>query len=164
MTEPVGQVLGTQDAMPLEFWLAVAQRQYVELDDVVVVRTALPDGQTVTLYGTVDVVKARHEGVAFDSDVFQVTTGVLPAGISQSAHVAVTRIEPEIYVPPLPGQPVERARGAERGRALFRARKPADDVAARTDRGARRRRDGGSGARDCGDEPRGRRQAGGNRP
>ncbi len=119
MTAPVGRVLGTQDAMPLDFWVAVAPQQYLELDDVVVVRTMLPDGQTVTLYGAVDIVKARHEGVQFDTDVFRVTEGTLPAGIAQSAHVAVTRIEPEIYVPPLPGQPVERAAGAEREQALF---------------------------------------------
>jgi DNA helicase HerA-like ATPase len=119
MTEPVGQVLGTQDAMPLEFWVAIAPGQYLELDDVVVVRSALPSGQAVTLYGTVDVVKARHEGVEFDTDVFQVTSGHLPAGLSLSAHVAVTRIEPEIYIPPLPGQIVERARGVDRDQALF---------------------------------------------
>jgi DNA helicase HerA-like ATPase len=119
MTAPVGQILGTQDAMPLEFWVAVAPGQFLELDDVVVVRTPLPNGQTVTLYGVVDVVKARHEGVQFDTDVFRVTEGTLPAGLALSAHVAVTRIEPEIYVPPLPGQSVARAAGPEREQALF---------------------------------------------
>jgi DNA helicase HerA-like ATPase len=119
MTTPVGQVLGTQDAMPLDFWVAVATGQFLELDDVVVVNTALPNGQTVTLYGVVDVVKARHEGVQFDTDVFRVSEGTLPAGIALSAHVAVTRIEPEIYVPPLPGQSVSRAVGLDREQALF---------------------------------------------
>ncbi len=119
MMASVGQVLGTQDSMPLEFWVAVAPGQFLELDDVVVVRTTLPDGQTVTLYGAVDIVKARHEGVQFDTDVFRVTEGTLPAGLALSAHVAVTRIEPEIYVPPLPGQPVARAMGLEREQALF---------------------------------------------
>jgi hypothetical protein len=55
----VGRVLGTQDAMPLEFWVAIEKGQSPELDDVVVVvRTELPDGQTVTLHGVVDLVKA----------------------------------------------------------------------------------------------------------
>ena len=76
----VGRVLGTQDAMPLEFWVAIEKGEYLELDDVVVVRTELPDGQTVTLHGVVDLVKARHEGVQFDSDVFLVEDAVLPAG------------------------------------------------------------------------------------
>src|SRR5580765_4248304 len=115
----VGRVRGTQDAMPLEFWVAIEPGEYLELDDVVVVRTALPDGQVVTLHGVVDLVKARHEGVLFDSDVFLVEDAVLPAGTSRTAHVSVTRLEPEIYVPPLPGRPVERAVGTDRERALF---------------------------------------------
>jgi hypothetical protein len=40
----VGRVLGTQDAIPLDFWVGVAEGQYVQLDDVVVVETPLPDG------------------------------------------------------------------------------------------------------------------------
>ena len=36
----LGRVLGTQDAMPLEFWVAVEPGQYLQLDDVVVVETA----------------------------------------------------------------------------------------------------------------------------
>jgi hypothetical protein len=105
--------------MPLEFWVAIERGEYLELDDVVVVRTELPDGQTVTLHGVVDLVKARHEGVQFDSDVFLVEQAVLPAGTARTAHVSVTRLEPEIYVPPLPGRPVERAAGHDRERALF---------------------------------------------
>ncbi len=34
--EPVGRVLGTEDATPLAFWVAVAPEQYLQLDDVVV--------------------------------------------------------------------------------------------------------------------------------
>ena len=30
----VGRVLGTQDAMPLEFWVAIERGEYLELDDV----------------------------------------------------------------------------------------------------------------------------------
>jgi len=73
----VGRVLGTQDAMPLEFWVAIQTGEYLELDDVVVVRTELPDGRTVTLHGVVDLVKARHEGVQFDSE-----------GVNESLHEA----------------------------------------------------------------------------
>jgi hypothetical protein len=74
----VGRVLGTQDAMPLEFWVAIEKGEYLELDDVVVVRTELHDGRTVTLHGVVDLVKARHEGVQ-STDVFLVEDAVLPA-------------------------------------------------------------------------------------
>ncbi len=115
----VGRVMGTQDSLPLDFWVAVDEGQYLQLDDVVAVETPLPDGQVVRLYGVVDLVRARHEGARFDSDVFLVERGVLPAAISQAAHVRVTRVEPEIFVPPLPGQPVARATGAQRDLALF---------------------------------------------
>ena len=63
----VGRVLGTLDAMPLEFWVGVEDGQFLQLDDVVVVETPLPDGRLVRLFGVVDVVRARHEGATFDS-------------------------------------------------------------------------------------------------
>ena len=123
MTSParavlVGQVLGTQDATPLGFWVAVHRDAYLQLDDVVVVRTTLPDGRAIHLYGVVDLVRARHEGTQFDSDVFLVTDGVLPASVSMAARVAVTRVDPEIFVPPRPGE-VVRLAVAERDMALF---------------------------------------------
>ncbi len=115
----VGRVLGTQDALALEFWVAVEEGSFLQLDDVVVTDTPLPDGSTVHLFGVVDLVRARHEGARFDSDVFLIERGVLPATVSQAAHVRVTRVEPEVFVPPLPGREVRRAAGAEREAALF---------------------------------------------
>src|SRR5262249_30200103 len=70
MTSPVGRVLGTLDAMPLEFWVGVEAGEFLQLDDVVEVETPLPHGETVRLFGVVDLVRARHEGAKFDSDVF----------------------------------------------------------------------------------------------
>jgi len=119
VSETVGRVLGTLDSMPLEFWVGVEDGQYLQLDDVVEVTTAIPDGTEVRLFGVVDLVRARHEGARFDSDVFLVEKGVLPATVAHAAHVVVTRVEPEIFVPPRPGQPVRRARGALRDQALF---------------------------------------------
>ncbi len=119
MSETVGRVLGTLDAMPLEFWVAVEDGQYLQLDDVIEVETPLPDGRAVRLYGVVDLVRARHEGARLDSDVFLVEQGVLPAIVAEAAHVRVTRVEPEIFVPPRPGQPVRRAAGQRRDEALF---------------------------------------------
>jgi DNA helicase HerA-like ATPase len=116
---PVGRVLGTQDAMPLEFWVGVEEGQFLQLDDVVEVETPLPGQEPVRLYGVVDLVRARYEGARFDSDVFLIEKGVLPAQVAQAAHVRVTRVEPEVFVPPRPGQPVQRAEGRARERALF---------------------------------------------
>jgi DNA helicase HerA-like ATPase len=119
VSESVGRVLGTLDAMPLEFWVAVEEGQYLQLDDVVEVATPLPDGTEIRLFGVVDLVRARHEGARFDSDVFLVERGVLPATVAHAAHVKVTRVEPEIFVPPRPGQEVRRAAGRRREQALF---------------------------------------------
>src|SRR3954468_24075719 len=111
--EPIGRVMGTEDATPLEFWVAVAPGGFLQLDDVVCLERSLP-GRTgpVRIYGVVSQVRARHEGARFDSDVFLIADGVLPAEVSESALVQATRFEPEVFVPPRPGQPVWRATGA----------------------------------------------------
>ncbi len=115
----VGRVLGTRDATPLEFWVAVAEGEFLQLDDVVALERILPTGEQVRMYGTVGQVTARHEGARFDSDVFLIEDGVLPAGIAEAAQVTATRFEPEVFVPPRPGQAVRIATGDERDQALF---------------------------------------------
>lgn len=117
--EPVGRVLGTDDATPLEFWTAVAPGQTLQLDDVVVLDRLLPTGEVVRIAGMVANVRARHEGARFDSDVFLIADGVLPAEVSEAAQITPTRFEPEVFVPPLPGTPVHRATGEDRAHALF---------------------------------------------
>src|SRR5215208_4130951 len=98
---PVGRILGTEDATPLEFWVALAPEQYLQLDDVVVCERAVPGREEpVKIAGVVTQVRARHEGARFDSDVFLIEDGVLPAGAVEAAEVLTTRVEPEIFVPP----------------------------------------------------------------
>jgi DNA helicase HerA-like ATPase len=115
----VGRVLGTDDSTPLEFWVGVSEGSFLQLDDVVALERALPDGRSIFIYGVVAQVRARHEGARFDSDVFLIADGVLPAEVSEAAMVQVTRFRPEVFVPPRPGTEVRRATGAERDRALF---------------------------------------------
>jgi DNA helicase HerA-like ATPase len=116
---PVGLVVGTVAASPLEFSVGVAPDQYLQLDDVVVTRRKLPDGSEVQIAGVVTNVEAGHEGARFASDVFLIEQGALPAEVSEVAEVTVTRVEPEVYVPPRPGTSVMRASGAERDSALY---------------------------------------------
>ncbi|MTV24316.1 ATP-binding protein [Nitriliruptoraceae bacterium ZYF776] len=118
-SDPVGRVLGTEDATPLEFWVAVAPDRFLQLDDVVALQRTPPGGQPVRIYGLVSQVRARHEGARFDSDVFLIEDGVLPAEVSEAAKVLATRFEPEVFVPPLPGQAVIKATGDDRDQALF---------------------------------------------
>ncbi len=116
-----GLVLGTEQgaSTPLGFWTYVDPQRYLQLDDVVHVTSPLPDGQHVDFYGVVDELRAVQEGVRFASDVALASSGVLPAESAVSAHVSVTRVEPEIFVPPRPGEAVRRAHAAARDRALF---------------------------------------------
>ncbi len=115
----IGRVIGTEDATPLEFWVGIGEDQYLQLDDVVALERVLPDGRTVAIYGMVSQVRARHEGASLDSDVFLIEQGILPAEVSRAALIQSTRFEPEVFVPPLPGTEVDRARGEARDRALF---------------------------------------------
>jgi hypothetical protein len=118
MTEPVGRVMGTADATPLQFWTAVAPGSYLQLDDVVVTRRELADHGPITIAGVVTQVRARHEGAQFDSDVFAIADGTLPAQVQEAAEITTTRVDPEVYVPPAPGAEVCRADGDLRDAAL----------------------------------------------
>jgi len=116
----VGLVLGTEDSTPLEFWVGLAPEAYLQLDDVVALERTLPGSdEKVRIFGVVIQVRARHEGVERDSDVFHVAKGTLPAETSRAALVQATRFEPEVFVPPLPGQPVRKASEGLRDEALF---------------------------------------------
>ena len=117
-SEPVGMVLGTEDATPLTFWVAVAPGAYLQLDDAVIVDSEVPGRGALRIAGIVQDVRARHEGAQFDSDVFLIDQGVLPADTAVAAQVVATRFDPEIFVPPMPGLAALRARGADRDAAL----------------------------------------------
>ena len=115
----VGQVVGTEDSTPLQFAVALRDGAYLQLDDVVVTVRQVPGIGPVVTSGVVTQVRARHEGASFGSDVFLISDGVLPAQVQEIAEVSTTRVEPEIYVPPRPGEIVRRARGTERAQALY---------------------------------------------
>lgn len=118
----VGVVLGSMDAGPLEFWVGVMGEEVLELDDLVVAQVTLkaPEGpRVVSFFGIVDIVRKRYEGALFDSDAFRHSEGTLPVEISYAAHVQVTRVDPEVFVPPQPGNEVRIVHGAEFQKALF---------------------------------------------
>jgi DNA helicase HerA-like ATPase len=119
LSEPVGMVLGTEDATPLAFWVGVSPESYLQLDDAVVVDTDVPGRGPLRIAGIVQDVRARHEGAQFDTDVFLVDRGVLPVDTAVAAQVVATRFEPEVFVPPMPGLPALRARGKDRDQALY---------------------------------------------
>jgi len=115
----VGLVVGTVAATPLQFSVAISPEQYLQLDDVVVTQRSLPGQPPVQVSGVVTNVEAVHEGARFASDVFLIQQGALPAEVAEVAQVMVTRVEPEVYVPPIPGALVMRATGQQRDAALY---------------------------------------------
>jgi DNA helicase HerA-like ATPase len=115
---PVGMVLGTESSTPLEWWVAIDPEEHLQLDDVVSVRTQISGSDEMEIFGLVDLVRAQHEGSRFESDVFLASEGVLPLKLARSARVITTRVEPEVWVPPRPGDLVYRARGNGRKLAL----------------------------------------------
>ncbi|MFC4950547.1 ATP-binding protein [Pseudonocardia sp. GCM10023141] len=117
--DTVGLVAGTEDSTPLLFNVALDQAAYLQLDDVVVTMRVVPGVGPVMSAGVVTQVTARHEGASFGSDVFLIADGVLPAQVQEIAEITTTRVEPECYVPPLPGSAVRRATGEERAQALY---------------------------------------------
>lgn len=118
--KPVGIVLGTKPSSPLEFWVGVESGNYLQLDDPVCVRSVV-DGrsQEVRFYGLVHEVQKYLEGVELAYEAQLVTSGVVPANIAYVAKVMVTRVEPEVYIPPAPGDPVYRAQGEDLEKALY---------------------------------------------
>ncbi len=117
--QPVGLVTGVEDSTPLQFSVAVAPEQYLQLDDVVTTARSVPGVGEVRTAGVVTQVTARHEGTTYGSDVFLVAEGVLPAQVQEVAEITTTRVVPECYVPPVPGAAVHRATGEERREALY---------------------------------------------
>ncbi len=117
----VGRVLGTQHTSTREFRVVLEDDEYLQLDDLVVVTTGVPQQGEVKTYGIVTEVEAIFEGATFESDTHRIAAeGILPAAKVRSAQVAITRIDPELWVSPDPGEVVERATGAERDKALYR--------------------------------------------
>ena len=116
----VGRVLGTQHTSTREFRVVLNEEDYLQLDDLVVVRTEVPKQGEVRTYGIVTEVEAIFEGASYESDTHRIADeGILPGAKVRSAQVAVTRLDPEVWVSTDPGEVVERAQGVEREKALY---------------------------------------------
>jgi DNA helicase HerA-like ATPase len=116
----VGRVLGSEHTSTSAFRVVLDEDDYLQLDDLVLVRTQVPKAGEVRTYGVVTEAEAMYEGAAFESDTHRVAElGIMPAAKVRSARVSVTRVDPEVWVSPDPGEVVERATGEERRKALY---------------------------------------------
>lgn len=114
----IGIVLGTKPISPLEFWIGVEGNNIVQLDDVVYVESIVGK-EKVKYYGIVVEVNKFLEGAELVYDAQLVNKGIIPVSIAYIARVNITRIDPEVFVPPAPGDKVFRARGEEFEKALY---------------------------------------------
>lgn len=114
----LGIVLGTKPISPLEFWIGVEENQLVQLDDVIYVESVVGK-EKVRYYGIVVEVNKFLEGAEFVYDAHLVNKGLIPVNIAYIAKVNVTRIDPEVFVPPTPGDKVFKATGKEFEKALY---------------------------------------------
>jgi len=113
-------VLGTEHTTTRAFRVVLNEDDYLQLDDLVVVRTQVPKQGEVRTYGVVTEAEAVYEGAQFESDTHRIAEeGILPAAKVRSAQIAVTRVDPEVWVSPDPGEVVERATGEPRRKALY---------------------------------------------
>ena len=117
--ERIGVVLGSRETTPLEFWVGVKGEGLLRLDDLVVVEAFHPKVGRVRYFGMVDHVAKAREGEAYDTDTFLAVEGRIPVSLVYVAHVSVTRILPEEFLPPDPGSPVYLAQGEELEPALY---------------------------------------------
>jgi DNA helicase HerA-like ATPase len=118
--ERVGRVLGSEHTNTAEFRVVLEEHDYLQLDDLVVVRTQVPKAGEVRTYGVVTEAEAVYEGAAFESDTHRIAQlGVMPAEKVRSVRIAVTRVDPEVWVSADPGEEVVRASGEERRKALY---------------------------------------------
>lgn len=117
---PVGLVLGSEATSTQEFKVVLHEGEYLQLDDLVVVKTQVPKVGEVDTYGIVVEASSRYEGTVYESDTFRVAVeGTFPAEKSRTATVHVVRVLPETWIAPDAGEPVFRAVGEEREKALY---------------------------------------------
>jgi len=116
----VGRVLGSEHTTTAEFRAALEEDEYLQLDDLIVVRTEVPKVGEGRTYGVITEAEAVYEGAQYESDTHRIAElGIMPAAKVRTARVAVTRVDPEVWVSADPGEEVARATGEERRKALY---------------------------------------------
>lgn len=115
----IGLVDGSIEADSRRFHVVLDDDAVVQLDDLVVVEQALPDGSTVSHYGIVVETRRHIEGARFASDTGHIDAQVMPGETARQVEVEILRADPEMWLAPEPSMVVRRATGRARELALF---------------------------------------------
>lgn len=120
----VGYVDGSVEATTQRFDVVLNDNAMVQLDDLVVCKQELPNGNgTLAHYGIVVEGTGMIEGARMASDTKRIyATKTMPGQRIQTVTVQILRTMPELWMPPQPGASVELARGDDRRIALFQDR------------------------------------------
>lgn len=116
----VGIVIRRTSALSFEALLE--DDAFIQLDDVLVCKSSVKDGSDILeikFYGIVEDVGRYLEGVEKIYQEVKAKEGIIPVNPVYIAKVNVTRVEPQFYVPPKPGDEVFRALDEDREKALF---------------------------------------------
>ena len=115
----IGLVDGSVDSDSRTFHVVLDEEVVIQLDELITVTTALPDGREVIHYGIVTELLSRFEGADLPSDTGRVIDRTLPAELVRRAQVRVLRVRPELFLAPHAGAVVTPAAGEHRVFALF---------------------------------------------
>ncbi|HEY1681031.1 MAG TPA: ATP-binding protein [Candidatus Tumulicola sp.] len=120
----LGYIDGSTNATTQRFEVVLADHAVVQLDDLVVVRQTLADGSgELTHFGIVVEGVGLIEGARLASDTQRICgTKTMPGQRVRKIVVQILRVDPERWMPPLPGARAELARGVQREMALFQDR------------------------------------------
>ena len=116
----VGFVDAAVEATTNTFHVVLAEDATAQLDDLVVMRSTLPNGDEVIHYGIVVEVEGCLDGAQLSSDTIRIVRDrTMPGEVCRRAEIQVLRTDPERWVPPDPGAEVRHAVAHHRDMALF---------------------------------------------
>jgi hypothetical protein len=115
----IGLVDGSVPATTRRFNVVLSEDAVVQLDDIVVLKQELPNGEQLRHFGIVVEGSGIIEGAEFPSDTSRIGKQTQPGISSRLVEVQVLRTVPERWIPPMPGSQVESALGQDREDALF---------------------------------------------
>lgn len=117
---PVGVVDGSVAVNTRRFHVVVAADATVQLDEILVTTSRLPDGTEISHYGIVVEGYGEIEGATFAGDTQRIAIRhEMPGETARRIEVQILRTVPEVWVAPEPGAEVRRAVGRDRDSALF---------------------------------------------
>ncbi len=114
----IGYVLGSKPNSPYEFFFLIDKNSLVQLDDIVLVKTKI-DNQEVIHYAIVREIIKYTEASQYAIETELIINKKIPYINVSIARCFVTRIEPEIYIPPDPSEEVFLAEKESTDIALY---------------------------------------------